>query len=896
MKRRDFVKHSAAAGTALAVVPSWTSACAPPERSPAPVAGPARIDFNPGWRFLRGDADGAELAAFDDEPWGAAHLPHTARIESLVTGPPGSDSYQWQGVCWYRKRFTVDPAAAGGKVLLKFDGAMNVADVWLNDEHLGRHMGGWLPFGFDISDRVRAGRENVLAVRLDNHDNSITGPKPLPQLDFNPYHGIYRSVHLVLKDTLHITDPILADRPGSGGVFVTYPDVSSDEATVRVQVHVRNDGPDAREFRVRAALHGPTRAPGLPAAGRSAGGASVAQRESTAAESVSEPVRLGPGEDREVTQDLRVLSPALWSPRTPGLHELRTEIVEGGAVVDAELTRIGIRRIEISPEGFRINGERTFLRGTNRHQEYPYLGYALSDAAQYRDARKIKEAGFDYIRLSHYPHAPAFMDACDELGLVVMDCIPGWQFFNRDEPRFTEIQYENCRRMIRRDRNHPCVILWEVSLNETWMPEEYIRRTHAIGHEEYPGDQCWTCGWTEGYDVFIQARQHGGCTEVTDRACVVSEYGDWEYYAQNAGLRQDAWADLAPDEANSRQLRWHGEAALLQQATNFQEAHNDNLKTIAFADGLWVMFDYNRGYAPDIESSGCMDLFRLPKFSRELFRSQRPAEERREGLESGPMVFIASHWTPDSTPTVRVFSNCDEVELRLNGTLVERREPDSDRLSTHVRHPPFTFQLKRHEAGTLTAVGFIEGEEAARHTVRTPGEVERLDLRLDEGGRSFGEDGKDVAFLYAELRDGRGTIVPDAWENVSFGATGDLELIGANPFSSEAGVASILVGTESARPSGTVHALCLVAEEERIRLLHASLPIGGAVRTATGAPDVEIRVTTDGSDPATGQLLRGGSIAATGRARAALLADGRVIAEADTDAPKFRIPGSTAPE
>ena len=167
--------------------------------------------------------------------------------------------------------------------------------------------------------------------------------------------------------------------------------------------------------------------------------------------------------------------------------------------------------------------------------------------------------------------------------------------------------------MLRRDRNHPCVILWEVSLNETWMPDEFIEVTHDIAHEEYPGDQTFTCGWTEGYDVFIQARQHGGCREVTDRACVVSEYGDWEYYAQNAGLEQSEWADLAPDDANSRQLRWHGEAALLQQATNFQEAHNDNLKTIAFADGLWVMFDYNRGYAPDIESSGCIDLFRVPE-------------------------------------------------------------------------------------------------------------------------------------------------------------------------------------------------------------------------------------------------------------------------------------------
>jgi beta-galactosidase len=855
MKRRDFVKHTTVAATILAA-PSTLARRAAPVR-----AGPSRLDFNPGWRFFLGDADGAERAAFDDRPWSAATLPHTARIESLVTGEPGSDTYQWQGTCWYRKRFVVSPESAGRTAFLQFDGAMNVADVWLNGEHLGRHLGGWLPFGFDVSSRVVPG-ENVLAVRLDNRDNPLTGPKPLAQLDFNPYHGIYRGVRLIIKDPLHISDPILADRPASGGVFVTCPDVSPDGATVRVQVHARNDSPHARAFLVRAVLlHG------------------VRQ---VVAEGFSDPVRLASREDRDVVQDLRVVAPALWSPRTPHLYELRTEVIEDGAVVDEETTCLGIRHIEISAAGFRINGERMFLHGTNRHQEYPYVGYALSDAAQYRDAKKIKDAGFDYIRLSHYPHAPAFMDACDELGLVVMNCIPGWQYFNREDPAFTEIQYENCRRMVRRDRNHPCVILWEVSLNETDMPTEFIRRTHAIAHEEYPGDQCYTCGWTEGYDVFIQARQHGGCREVTDRACVVSEYGDWEYYAQNAGLEQEAWANLSPDAANSRQLRWHGEAALLQQATNFQEAHNDNRKTIALADGLWVMFDYNRGYAPDIESSGCMDLFRLPKFAEAFFRSQRAAG-------SGPMVFIASYWKPDSKPTVRVFSNCDEVALSLNGELVERRRPDADRISTHLAHPPFTFRLRRFLPGTLEAVGYVDGRAVTRHLVRTPGSVARLDLRLDETGRAFAVDGKDVAFLHADLRDRTGTTVPDAWENVFFGATGDITLVGANPFSSEAGVASILVQTDSRRPRGAVYALCLIRDGERVRVVSDALSVGG------GVEPYEIRVTTDGSAPGPDAVGYGGPIVASGRARAALFAGGLRVADADTDAARFRIAGSTAP-
>jgi beta-galactosidase len=787
-----------------------------------------------------------------------------------VTGEPGSDSFQWQGICWYRKSFFIDSGQAGRKTFLSFDGAMNVADVWLNGEFLGRHMGGWLPFGFDISDRVAIGSENVVAVKLDNRDNPITGPKPLSQLDFNPYHGLYRSVRLVVKDPLHITDPILADLPASGGIFVTFPEVSKESATVRTQVHVQNDDSELREFRVRLRLTDDY-------------GREIAEVD-------SDSVRLSPGEDRSVTRDIGLDEPKLWSPRTPHLHTLQVELIENGAVLDAESTRIGVRRIDISADGFRINGERLFLRGTNRHQEYPYIGYALSDAAQYRDARKIKDAGFDYVRLSHYPHAPAFMDACDELGLVVMDCIPGWQFFNNEDPQFTEIQYENCRRMIRRDRNHPCVILWEVSLNETQMPDEFIRKTHDIGHEEYPGDQCWTCGWTEGYDVFIQARQHGGCREVTDRACVISEYGDWEYYAQNAGLEQDTWANLAPNEANSRQLRWHGEAALLQQATNFQEAHNDNLKTIAFADGLWVMFDYNRGYAPDIESSGCLDLFRLPKFSRAFFRSQRPADEQLWQAESGPVVFVASHWTPESSMDVRVFSNCDAVGLVLNGELIDRRSPDADRISSHLAHPPFTFQLKRFEPGTLEAIGYIGGRKAARHVVRTPGAVQRLELNLDESGLPFGADGRDVAFLRARLLDDAGTLVAGSWENVWFGATGDIELVGANPFSSEAGIGSILVQSEIANPRGTVYALCLVQYQDQIRLQAAAYSFRGAPEP------FEIRASTDGSDPSNGAVHYDGSLIPAERVRADLSVGGRRLFEADTQSPKFRIAGSTAPE
>ena len=832
MRRRDFVHGMTMAATAtLGRVPlRWAG----------PHAAGRRVRrLDDGWRFLRDDLAGAERPELDDGSWTQVTLPHTARIEALVTGPPGSPTFQWQGVCWYRRRLRIESGAPGRERLLRFEGAMNVADVWLDGERLGGHMGGFLPFVLTLGDRVRPGQEHVLAVRLDNRDNPITGPKPLAQLDFNMYHGLYRPVYLVEKDALALTDALLEDRPASGGVLVTYPRVSRESATVRVVAHVRNGRPASEAVRVRTTL-------------RKIGGAAVAS-------AVSRAETLAPGADVETTQELAVAAPRLWGPADPYLYRLDCEVLAGERVVDRETLRIGIRRIEVGRDGFRLNGERLFLRGTNRHQEHPYIGYALPDAAQSRDARRIKEAGFDYVRLSHYPHAPAFMDACDELGLIVMNCIPGWQYFNPD-PAFIALQYRNCRDLVRRDRNRPCVALWEVSLNESAMPAEFVARAHAIAHEEYPGDQCVTAGWVPGYDVRLDARQHGGCRHETAQPCLVSEYGDWEYYAMNAGLNQSAWTDLTPAESNSRQLRWQGERAMLQQAANFQEAHDDNRGTAAVGDGVWVMFDYNRGYAPDVESSGCMDLFRLPKFAYYFFRSQRPPA-------AGPVVFIASHWTAASAADVRVFSNCDEVALHLDGRLLERRRPDQDRMSGRLEHPPFTFRTGGFRPGTLEAVGYLGGRAAARHRVRTPGPVTALALGVDLAGTPLDRERNDIVFCHAALTDVHGTVVPTAWEQVAFGVTGSAALVGANPIATDAGIATILVETHPRGAPASIYALADVSGSAR--------PLGAALALSGGRTRCTARRTAAGAE---------------------LMAGGRVVASLARGIPKFRMAANAPPD
>ena len=823
MKRRSFVKGVAVASVGAPYVGAGLV--------PAPSSLRTTLRLDTGWKFLLGDAPGAERPAFNDASWQSVSLPHTARIEALVAGPANSPSAQWQGTCWYRRTLRVE----GPSVLLRFGGAMNVADVWLDGERVGGHLGGWLPFVIDLTRHARAGADRVLAVRLDNRDNPITGPKPLVQLDYNFYHGLYRGAELVSRGRLHFTDALLENRPAGGGLFVTYPRVTRERATVRVQSHIRNQESDQRQCRIRLTLRG-------------AGNRTLATVTSGA-------LVLAPGADQQVVQELEITSPRLWSPAEPNLHVLHAELITGAGVVDDETIRVGIRRLAITPGAFRLNDEPLFLRGTNRHQEYPYIGYALSDTAQYRDAQRIKDAGFDYVRLSHYPHAPAFMDACDELGLVVMNCIPGWQFFNPD-PAFIELQYQNCRDLVRRDRNHACVALWEVSLNESAMTPEFVARTHAIAHEEYPGDQCFTAGWMRGYDVFLDARQHGGCRSGRDPVCLVSEYGDWEYYAMNAGLDQQAYANLTPAESNSRQLRWQGERAQLQQATNFQEAHNDNLATRAIGDGLWVMYDYNRGYAPDIESSGCMDIFRLPKFSYHFFRSQRPPA-------NGAVVFIASFWNASSNPDVRVFSNCDEVALYLDGRLIERKRAERDRISERVPYPPFTFRTGGFRPGMLAAIGYVRGRRAARHEVRTPGPVANVSLSLDTAVRGLSEE-RDTVLCYASLRDANGTLINDAWENVAFGALGGITLVGMNPASSDAGVASILLDVAPGRAPAAVYAL----------IMGPGRPIGASLALRGRALAHGVRPSAGGAE---------------------LLAGNRVVASLPAGAPKYRIPATSAP-
>lgn len=647
--------------------------------------------------------------SYEDSPHQVARicLPHNP----VPVGLDGQN--HWQGRCCYRRTLQVVSPAPDCLYKIYFGGAMHTAIVHIDDQVVLVHEGGYLPFEVDVTAYLRDGLPHLLMVCLDNTDNfDILPGKPLAELDFCWYGGLYRNVELRTYPAVHITEPVSAGKVAGGGIFIRTLNASEESAEVAAGVHVLNSGNAEVPLLVSLSLfYGDKCLMEVPIVG----------------------ALLGPQKDRQLDFTFRVKNPLLWDLQNPHLYHLRVRLSDerSGTVLEERWQRFGIRRLSMSRSGgLVLNGQRIRPRGANRHQDHPWVGYAVPDQAQRRDALRLKQAGFDYVRLSHYPQSPAFLEACDELGILVMNSIPGWQFFG--ESRFEAHAYRVARELVRRDRNHPCVILWELSLNETPMPEAFMQRMQTIGHEEYPGDQMFTCGWLDAYDVFIHSRQHERIHswQNGDKALVVAEYGDWEYYASNEGFDQKKGLGLLHADKNSRVLRSEGERPMLQQAANFFEALEDTLASPALTDGLWSMFDYPRGYEPARAACGVMDVFRLPKFSYFFYQSQRWPYLDEMGRVEDLTIYIASHWTPQSSLDITVFSNAEYVELFLNEELLGQMTLSS----ADLPHAPFHYTMDRFIPGTLRAVAYISGKAVGEHRVTTPETPAKVSILPDTCG------------------------------------------------------------------------------------------------------------------------------------------------------------------
>ena len=748
--------------------------------------------MNPAWRFHKGAMEGAETKEFNDKDWTVVSLPDG--IEYLPTEASGCINYQ--GEVWYRKHFMPDAALKGKKLFLHLEAIMGKSKVFVNGKLLTEHFGGYLPVIVDVTDVLDWNGDNVIAVWADNSDDPSYPPgKAQDVLDYTYFGGIYRDCWLIAHNNVFITDPNYENEVAGGGLFVAFGKVSDALAEVQLKIHVRNATKNPFSGRVEYMLLQPD-------------GTEVAR--------LSDKIQVKAGRATTVSDRMPVKQPMLWTPSTPTLYNLLVRVLDKeGNVIDGYRRRIGIRSIEFKgKDGFFLNG-RPYgkpLIGANRHQDFAVVGNAVANSIHWRDAKKLKDVGMEIIRNAHCPQDPAFMDACDELGLFVIVNTPGWQFWN-DAPEFAQRVYSDIRNVVRRDRNHPSVWLWEPILNETWYPADFAKNTRDIVDAEYPYPYCYSGSDSEarGHENFPVYFAHPANMQDASKEIDPTK----TYFTREWGDNVDDWSS---HNSPSRVARNWGEQPMRVQAqhyacpyypvTSYDVLYKQSPQHVGGC--LWHSFDHQRGYHPDPFYGGLMDVFRQPKYSYYMFMAQRPAVKNDRNAGSGPMVYIAHEMTPFSGKDVTVYSNCDEVRLTFNkGGKTYTYKKDKNRPG--MPSPVITFpdvydfmvdkafsRTQKQDDVYLLAEGLIDGKVVATHKVVPARRPEKILLWMDNEGTDLKADGFDFVTVVAAVADKNGNIKRLNNYNIRFSIEGEGRLLGgpgvlANPVPVKWGTAPVLV-------------------------------------------------------------------------------------------------------
>jgi beta-galactosidase len=728
-----------------------------------------------------------ELNLLKQKKWEKVNLPHTAYTEPLVIKKP------WQGIAYYRKSFFVLKKDKKFNLFLRFKGAMQLAHVWINGKFVKKHAGGYTPFEIKLNKFIKYGKINEILVRTDNRDNPLIPPgKPQDRLDFCYYSGLYRDIYLIKTGKIYIPNPVSADMPAAGGIFVRYPIANRKKAVISIKTTIKNDMNEMKKIKLSQI---------------------ISDKNGNLIKMIENQFYIKAKEFKIINQKIVLKNHRLWSIENPYLYQLITEIRNDNILSDRIKTKIGIRRFSFTRDkGFLLNGKPIKLIGSNRHQEYPYIGNALSDNAQFRDMVKIKNGGFNIVRLGHYPQDSSVLDACDELGLLVIEPIPGWQFFNENS-LFVSRTFKTIKDMIRRDRNHPSVILWETVLNESRLPMWWKKKAYEIAHKEYPGNQCYTAGDMYGTYVWdvLYNDWHEDFTRPnnSNKPGFIREYGDYEF---------------GGDKSTTRQRRGAGEKKLLQSAWNFQWSFNRYNAYYPWTTGnaIWEMFDHNRGCCPTISASGASDIFRIPKFTWHFFRAQLNPKDKIAFGYMKPEVYIANYWTKANKPQkIIVYGNVNQVELQINGKTIGKRKPDNGKDSFYfkqgenpysgghpyeggncknIHHPPWTFKNIKWEKGELKAIGYINNRKVAEYIVKTPEKPSKLEIAVDFSGR-FPEIGKkDILFVYVKIKDKNNTLcISDNKTEINLAVKG-AKILSPSKIKAEAGIATFLISTFDKSP------------------------------------------------------------------------------------------------
>ena len=704
---------------------------------------------------------------FTDRSWRHVHLPHDYVVEAAFD-PKGDAGHAAlpPKPAWYRKTFTLPASDKGKSLWIDFDGAYRDTSVWLNGVKLGNHPCGYTPFRFDISRAARYGGKNVLTVQTN------------PQQQEGWWYeggGIYRHVWLNVADPVHIAP---------WGVFVTSqldepgPDGKAVNAVITVRTTI--DSPDLRaagKYTVVSRVMDPA---GKPV------GSGVVEPRLSGAEAVARPQQTFLRQD--VTSEVRVTAPKLWSIETPQLYRLHTEIRQGNRVLDTQDTPFGIRTIRFDAEkGFFLNGKAVKIKGTCNHQDFAGVGVAMPDSLLYWRIKKLKEMGSNAYRCSHNPPTAELLDACDKLGMIVMD--ENRHLGDTEDGKASEntpfVNLSEVESMVLRDRNHPSVILWSMCNEEGIQSTTHGRDIFSAMKkvvDQTDGTRPVSCAMNGGYDSAV------GITSVEDLQGINYHPGAYDGF-HNAHPSMPLYSSETSSEVGTRgvygpdnfkidniayvgdQARGHISAYDIH-APDWAQTAEASWQPIAdrsyVAGGfVWTGFDYKGEPTPfgwpDINSNfGILDMCGFPKDAFYYYQSV---------WGSKPMVHVFPHWNwagKEGQPIdVWAYSNAERVELFLNGTsLGSKLMPKNGHVNWSVPYAP----------GTLTAKAYTGDTLISSDVVVTTGEAAGLRLRTDR--TKLKSDGEDVTMVSVDVIDKLGRVVPTADNEVTFTLTGAAHIAG----------------------------------------------------------------------------------------------------------------------
>jgi beta-galactosidase len=691
------------------------------------------VPFEDDWRFAVGDVQGAEKVEFDDAQWQSVDVPH----DWAIAGPfdeqapaRGEGGFLPTGVGWYRKHFELPTDLKGRRVLIEFDGVMANSDVWINGQHLGHRPSGYVSFYYDVTDHAKFGDEaNVVAVRADTSEQVASR--------WCTGSGIYRHVRLIAVDPVHIVP---------WGIAVTTPKIEESSATVRAKVTVENgESDEAATVRVRV----------------------LDAKDVEVARSESNPISWNDG-SLPFELDLVLNDPKLWDIDDPYLYNLEASVVVAGNVVDRVITPFGIRTSEFkSDSGYWLNGRNVKIKGVCLHHDGGAFGAAVPLSIwEYRLA-KLRELGVNAIRTAHNPVAPEFLDLCDRMGFLVMDeFFDCWTVGKRRHDyhkHFNEWAHRDMADTIRRDRNHPSVILYSVGNEIHDTPKEELAKRILRGLVDVCHETDPTRPVTQA--LFRPNVSHDYDNGLADMLDVIgTNYRDVELL--------EAWRDnplrkiIGTEQGHDRRI-W--------LAARDNPHHSGQF--------LWVGIDYlgeSRRWPVTTFNAGLLDRTGFPHprglerqgwwndtpmvaiFRREAPTEDTPTDPGYEAVEWERRQVLFSDWTPrDLEPhreNVEVFSNCEEVELLLNDKSLGVKELPEN---AAARNWQIDFA-----PGELVAIGRDGGEEVARKVLKTAGKAERIELKAvsDEVGISW----DDVAIVEATVVDAAGNVLPRADLQIAF--------------------------------------------------------------------------------------------------------------------------------